>query len=196
MKPFWPETLVDWAQVLSAIGTLAAVLVSLYLAARKPRPELKGSAYLAVLFGSPQWGEAERPQKDVIRMQVTNVGSIDARITSVGWCIDMPWPGEKIWMVQLLENKLGTESAAIPATISHGSEWWAHLTVEGKESWFETIRLNGFGGRELDRRGKLDWLKLVVSVSVGPAHMLPVDQRLADKIWEAHSEWLAGQRGA
>lgn len=40
MQSFWPATLVDYAQIVSAVATAAAVVVSLWLAARHPKPKL------------------------------------------------------------------------------------------------------------------------------------------------------------
>jgi hypothetical protein len=42
MADFYPQTLVDYAQILGALATSAAVIVSLYLSNKKPK--------LSVLF--------------------------------------------------------------------------------------------------------------------------------------------------
>jgi hypothetical protein len=63
---FWPGTLVDYAQILSAIATAAAVMVSLWIALRQERERIGG--YL----GCSLLGEENRLM--YINVKVINIG--------------------------------------------------------------------------------------------------------------------------
>lgn len=54
MQNFWPTSLVDYAQIVSAIATAGAVIVSLWLASRNPKPRLR--AYVRLEPLSPDQG--------------------------------------------------------------------------------------------------------------------------------------------
>lgn len=55
---FWPVTLVDYAQVVGAAATVVAVVVSLWLAQRRPQPRLL--AYVPCKEGAPDEGVSVR----------------------------------------------------------------------------------------------------------------------------------------
>src|SRR5688572_17908988 len=65
---------------LSAIGTIAAVVVALYLARARDRITLRLHAYTILLF-SP--GNDEVPE--FVSIEVTNVGRRTATVSQIGW---------------------------------------------------------------------------------------------------------------
>jgi hypothetical protein len=52
--PFWPQTLVDYFQIASAIGTCGAVVVSLFLANRGIQTKLETSCRVVRGIGAPR----------------------------------------------------------------------------------------------------------------------------------------------
>lgn len=103
------NTFAPW---LSAMGTLIAVITSLYLARRGDRLALKislGVRMIAVRGGGPEHG------KEVIWLSATNVGRRAATITNLHW---QPFPWRKqglIWLVP--ENAY---SSTFPITLTDG----------------------------------------------------------------------------
>lgn len=67
----------DW---LSAIGTIAAVIVALFLARRDQRIRLAGSANVYVLF---ERGDLKNPH--YVALTITNVGTRTFMLTGISW---------------------------------------------------------------------------------------------------------------
>ena len=74
---FLPQTLVDWAQIFSAIGTCGAVMVSLQLARRNERPRLAINSFRNIHIG----GEAGFSVSLVA--EFTNVGTMPVTISNI-----------------------------------------------------------------------------------------------------------------
>jgi hypothetical protein len=53
MNNFWPATLVDWAQIASAIGTCGAVIASLILANRRIQTKIETTCTVKRGIGAP-----------------------------------------------------------------------------------------------------------------------------------------------
>lgn len=130
----WPLTkwqiINSFANWLSAIGTIAAVVVSLYFAVYARRPRARVSASWRLLIqpgGKPPWPE-------MLVLEVTNIGDRPIRITSIGWeagrfkkvrafqdampymrGMDSPMPAD------LREGEQARW--AIPKTLQDGTEW-------------------------------------------------------------------------
>jgi hypothetical protein len=105
------NTFAGW---FSAIGTFAAVAVSLYLAMRDSRIHLRVNAGIWRIFGS---GNPEIDDKDLVLIAVVNVGRRTAKITGIFWRNVLTRgvylrqnPGESPW------------SAQIPAKVEDGDE--------------------------------------------------------------------------
>ena len=80
MTYFYPQTLVDYAQILGALATSAAVIVSLYLANKKPKLRVTSDIRDLVWQGQ---AATQRPKYLVI--SAVNIGEFQAIITGVGW---------------------------------------------------------------------------------------------------------------
>jgi hypothetical protein len=80
------EVLGTWA---AAVATFAAVIVSLRLARRAERPQLRIRADLRLLLDPAKVADPENVRRDqlpeMIFLDMANVGLTTARITSVGW---------------------------------------------------------------------------------------------------------------
>lgn len=70
---FWPQTLVDWAQVASAIGTCGAVIVSLQLANRRIHTKLETTCQVVGGTGAQR-----------LKVIIRNVGRDAIYLVSIG----------------------------------------------------------------------------------------------------------------
>jgi hypothetical protein len=80
MADFYPQTLVDYAQILGALATSAAVIVSLYLSNKKPK--LRVTCDVRSILWSGQ-DASQRPR--YLSISAVNIGEFQATITGVGW---------------------------------------------------------------------------------------------------------------
>jgi hypothetical protein len=188
---FWPQTLVDWAQVLSAIATTAAVMVSLYLARRRPLPELSGYAgvYLLVTPGTPG------PWPEKVSITATNVGSVPALVTGVGWLV-RTWPRPK-WAAGVQDLSLpvhGLQNPKVPARIAQGEEITFRLPTTGPSNWLQMIEEHGFFTEHLTSRRAMDRVRAVVYTSVGSGLRLRPTKEMLDAMWTAQQKFLTNPK--
>ena len=191
-SPFWPQTLVDLAQILSAIATAAAVIVSLHLARRRPVPELRGHAglYLVIHQGTP------RPWPELISVSATNIGSVDAVVTGMGWKVHH-WRKKKRGAAVQDTNLVahGMSNPRPPVRLAQGEEITFRLPTSGPDSWMRhVVEERGFFTDLLTSRKDLDRLRAVVYTSVGPGLRIKPSKDLLDRIWEAQANHLAAAR--
>lgn len=113
---------------LSAIATLAAVLVSLHLARKAGRPRAKVSVGHRIVV-TP--GESQKPP-EVVVFKLVNTGDRTIRVTNIGWKVGL-W--RKRYALQLHDEK---QSSPMPVELSHGQEaqWTIPLDVR-EEPWLE-----------------------------------------------------------
>jgi hypothetical protein len=114
----------SFAVWLSAIGTLAAVIVSLYLSLKtRPRAKVSASLMEGIGFG----GKAPHPEFVVI--QVVNIGDHNLRITHFAWKVGFgkvgPWKKRFLWMPNI---------GPFPKDLSHGED--CQISLDAKEEWF------------------------------------------------------------
>lgn len=82
ISSFWPQTLVDWAQVISAIATAASVMVALRLASRNERErlDLTTISHHEITIGGAEQGASARLN---LVTRITNIGQRPVEIASV-----------------------------------------------------------------------------------------------------------------
>lgn len=97
IQNFWPQTLVDWAQVISALATAASVIVALWLSSRNERERIDLTMYLHHEFTMGNAGD--RPSKRLnLCVRVTNIGQRPVEVSEVN--IFEPLPRSKRrWML-------------------------------------------------------------------------------------------------
>ena len=127
------NSLATW---LSAIGTLAAVVTSLYLARRDAKIDLIINAGIRslVLGGKVQ-------ATDYIYLNITNRGRRGARVTQLYWKTGFLWKRTYIWIPQ--QNDL---SARIPVKLSDGDEAIFMSSLIDFESSLSEIANNALSG--------------------------------------------------
>lgn len=117
-----------FANWLSAIASIAAAAVALYIANRSARPTAMLSVGHRITIG--QGAIAPYPEYAVFR--VVNTGDRPIRIVQIGWSIR--WPTRRA-AVQMFEQSI---SSKLPIDLSHGQEatWYVPLDAR-EESWLE-----------------------------------------------------------
>jgi hypothetical protein len=115
---------------LSAIGTLAAVWVSLYLARRATAPKARVTVGHRIIL---QAGAQGQPPEYVL-FNIVNTGERPLRITQIGWKVGL---FRKRYAVQMYEHLL---SSKLPIELSHGQEasWYVPLAF-ADDSWLRNF---------------------------------------------------------
>lgn len=123
-KAQW-EMINSFANWLAAVGTVAAVIVSLYLASRNTH-KAQLSCGLRILIGPG----SEEPYPEYVVFRVVNHGDRLLRVTQIGWRSGL-W--KKRYAIQLYEE---TMSSKLPVDLEHGQEaqWFIPTNVAG-EPW-------------------------------------------------------------
>ncbi len=145
------NTFAPW---LAALGTLMAVVVSLYLARRGERVQLKVSAGLWTMAGGDDHG------KRFFLVDITNLGRRTATIIKLYW---KPIPWRKSGVVQIAPtNKY---SSQFPITLADGQRamyMFPAVEYEADLSRHARILLPGFL-----RRSPIGFLRFCVETSTG-----------------------------
>lgn len=119
-KATW-DLLNGFANWFSAIGSVAAAAVALYIANRSARPKAELSVGHRISIGPGS--VAPYPEYAVFR--VVNTGDRPIRVTQIGWRVR--WPKRRL-AVQMFEQHM---SSRLPIDLSHGQEaaWYVPLNV-------------------------------------------------------------------
>jgi hypothetical protein len=127
---FWPQNLVDWAQIASAIGTCGAVIVSLRLANKGIQTKIEATCAVKRGVGEPK-----------LMVTVRNVGKDSVYLASIGGA-----SASGAENFTRLKNEVGyiTLSAGEPNTVEI-DRFLAEITSEGRppqpwiRMWVEDI---------------------------------------------------------
>ncbi|MDO8387383.1 MAG: hypothetical protein Q7T13_13420 [Polaromonas sp.] len=115
----------------AAIGTLAAVFVSLWLAARASRIRTSASVGHRLIM---EPGAKGKPP-EVVVFRLVNTGDRIVRITGIGWKI-----GFRRWQRNALQMHDPSQSSPLPVELNHGQEasWVVPLDAR-EEGWLESF---------------------------------------------------------
>ena len=115
---------------LSAIGTLAAVIVSLHLARRSGKPRAAVSVGHRLIIAP---GDKGKPP-EVIIFRIVNTGDRTIRVTNIGWCIGLK---KKRYAIQLYD---ANQSSPMPIELAHGQEAsWVVPLNDREEPWMQSF---------------------------------------------------------
>ena len=184
---FFPQTLVDYAQIGSAVGTLAAVLVSLFLANRRPLPSLKISCSRRVIVWYQQRGEAP----EYLTFNAVNEGEMQATIVNVAWCLRLPLK-KKRWAIQdVSSSDFVVRNLQLPHKLQHGESATFFIGLHGQFDWTQNIRKSGVFNDGIRGRKDCEHLRAVIFTSVGKPSICKPDKEVLDLIWEHQSVHLS-----
>ena len=111
-KAQW-ELIDSFSNWLSAIGTIAAVVVSLWLASRSSRPRAKVRVGHRLIIQAGAKGK----YPEVIVFSIVNTGERPIRVTTIGWKL-----GLLRWRRQALQMHDERMSSPLPIELAHGQE--------------------------------------------------------------------------
>jgi hypothetical protein len=189
---FWPGTLVDWAQIASAIGTCGAVIVSLWLAQRRPGVEVSVSASMRVLV----YGDGRDEMPEFLAISVVNKGLQNVVIQSVAWKVRRRfwWGFRRLAAHQFVETTSAQwPNPRLPLALAHGESATFSLAAFGPNDWFQTPRERGFFSDVLRTRRSLGRLRVIAHTSVGAACVGRPDEAFLDRLWEVMQEHRKAQ---
>jgi hypothetical protein len=157
------NTFAPW---LSAVGTISAVIVSLYLATKNRRIYLKVSASLQTIV------QTGMPSRDYATISVINFGGREATITAIGWRVG-------VFRKTLLFQMPGAPvySTTLPARLRDGetANFFMPIAAEpGSADWLPMIREH-LGKHP---RWSVFTLKAEVFTSVGKVFRVRIDSNL------------------
>ena len=129
-KTQW-ELINSFSNWLSAIGTLAAVFLSLWLATRAIRIQCKASVGHRLIIEAGK----KRPSPEIVVFRIVNTGEKPIRITSIGWRVGLfRWRREAM---QMFER---TESSDLPIELTHGQEAaWVIPLLPDEKGWLKSF---------------------------------------------------------
>jgi hypothetical protein len=159
---------------LAGIGTLSAVIVSLYLARRESSTKLSISAGHRILV-TP--GQKAKPDYCVIR--IVNIGFRPAKITGIGWKVGMF--KKRYWVQTTQSDHL---SSQLPIKLEHGDEASYFIAFVGDGTYPNWI--DSFAKDTLGKKPDLNQhtIKVQVFSSVGKMFEKKIEKGLRQRIVE------------
>lgn len=171
-KQHW-DFINGFANWISAIGTVAAVIVSLYLATGATKPKARLSIGVRLIITPRQNGEHE----EIVAAKLVNMGDRPIHITSLGWQVGF-W--KKSYAMQIVNAT--PFSQGVPVSLEYGKEAQWHIPTNVQEGWFRYFA-NGFL-----KNHALSTLKLVAYTSTGHRFTAKPEENLLSALKKAKTE--------
>ena len=111
---------------ISALGTVGAVVVSLWLAWQSGRPRIEGVVYLGTALSG---GLSEKH----IVFIVKNTGRMPVRVSGIGWTVGSR-KRDKKWFFQI-----PSDLTKLPADVSVGQDTTIMVPAEQVRGWFKEL---------------------------------------------------------
>lgn len=172
-KPQW-ELINSFSNWLSALGTIGAVIVSLWLATRAIRLQCHASVGHRLIIESGATGAIP----EIIVFRIVNTGERSIRVTSIGWRV-----GLLRWRREALQMFDRAQSSPMPVDLTHGQE--AHWVVPLLPD--EQGLLSSFPRKMLAPHARFHCatLRACFITSVGKTFLIKPEQGLLKKLREA-----------
>jgi hypothetical protein len=168
------NTFAPW---LSAIGTIAAVVTSLWLARNRTRVRLTVSVRLGFIVEPDAAGEYDGPRQEYVCIGVVNTGETEATITSIGW-LGRPGWRRTAWLQNLDDDQYA--GSKLPVRLKFGEEVSFRLRLQ--PHWLNSA--------SEDMIGRFPWisayaLRLVIWTSIGQSFKVHPERKILAKLVEA-----------
>jgi hypothetical protein len=154
----------------SAIGTLAAVIISLYLARRERKIQLKVSAGHRLMLIP---GRTEKPI-EYLNIDIVNVGARVANITNIGWSIG--FLRKRVAVQMTIQDGF---SSKMPTQLDDGERASYYIPLYGEAQWLETFAKDFLGKHP---RVWSRTIKIIVHTSVGKVFTSRIEKGLRDEL--------------
>lgn len=179
MANFYPQTLVDYAQILGALATSAAVILSLYLVNKKPQLRVTCDIRHIVVQGQ---SSNQCPRYLVI--SAVNIGEVQAIITGIGWTVRR-FTRNQLWAHQDVNVRdFLAPNPNLPHQIGHGETAQFFLPLQGEHNWIRYLDLKGMFIERLRTRKSFNSLRVVVFTSVGNNFYCKPNIAALDLMWK------------
>jgi hypothetical protein len=164
------EFINTFAPWFAAIGTLGAVIVSLYLARQDRRIKLKVSAGYRIIAIPGERGES------YLVIYIVNAGHRDAQVTGIGWKVGFI---NKKYGQTIIIN--GPHSSPIPIRLKDGEEATYSIPLQGETRWSED-----FIQKFLNPHPKFNlfFTKVQIFTSIGKVFESKIEKGLRNKLME------------
>ena len=161
------NTFAPW---LSAIGTLSAVTVSLYLARAEKPMKLEVRAGHRIIIGQGQKGKPP----GYLYISAINTGHRIATITNVGWRVGL---FRKRHVIQLVQKDI--YSSGVPVRIDDGKEAKWLIPLDQEDNWIERFSRDFLLPHP---HWNLFCLRLQVHTSVGKTFESQIEKSLKEEL--------------
>jgi hypothetical protein len=160
---------------IAAIGTVGAVITSLWLASSNNKVKLKISANSSFLI------IPGIPHKEVCRINIANIGIRPIKINNIGWHIGK---GKK--KIQLLQKTNGSTIDTIPKTLMEHEDISIDIdfiseNVNKNVNWIENMA-------RLAMKHNINTLQIIVTTNIGEIFKAKVNKSLINSINEKKKE--------
>ena len=157
---------------VAGIATFAAVLVSLHLASRNERVQLKVFAGLRHVIR----GDGTPPEEH-LNIGVTNLGDRSVTVNTVGWAV-----GKRKKRLYCIQTVSGPWTAQYPTELQHGKQASFMVSLNHTPSWL-TDFANGFLKSVSDK--EIDTLVAQIHTSVGQTIEVKPEKGLVERLRKA-----------
>ena len=165
------NTFAPW---LSAIGTLTAVCISVWLARRDKYIRLAVSANTQRLISL---NEPNRPCVDIVFLAVTNIGHRSATIKKFYWSTGFFWKKKVEFVGINLPNAQVLESSPLPIKLTDGEEANYFFKINAITNYLNKF-LFEITNTQFPSRRQLASLKIAVETSTGEIFEAPIGEDL------------------
>ena len=173
-KETW-QFIITFAPWLSAIGTIVAVFISVYLARRQERMRLEVSAGHRLMITPGQKG----PHPEYILIHIVNIGQREVQINNIGWTVGL-FKKQRQYAVQVIEpDRL---SSPLPVWLRYGEQANYYIPLGKKREWLEGF-INDF--YKLRPKSRVKHTKIQASTSIGKTFESTIEKVLQKIILES-----------
>lgn len=153
---------------IAAIGTVGAVITSLWLASSNNKVKLRISANSSFLVIPGASGH-----KEVCLINIANIGTRPIKINNIGWYIGK---GKK--KIQLIQNTNGSTTGTIPKTLMEHEDISIDIAfINNNVNWIEDMA-------KLASKHDINTLQIVATTNIGITFREKADSSLINSIKE------------
>ncbi len=173
MTKFDPDTwrfINSFAPWLSALGTMAAVITSLYFARKDKRVRLEVSAGHRIIISQG----ASKPFPEVLNIRIVNIGHRDVQLTNIGWKVGI---FKKRFSVQTtIQDRI---SSQLPIRLKDGEEANYYIPFNTEPTrWAESFRKMLHPFPKLQVR----FIKIIAHTSIGKKFESSIEKSLSKQL--------------
>lgn len=164
---FW----IMWATWFAGAATFSAVVVSLWLARRREKIDIKCTAGERDLIIKNVAGSQV---KQGIAIEITNRTRFPITISNIGWDC-----GKGVYLAQMFGDK---ESDTLPKKIDYGERCFLWIELADSENWYDEV------SKVLIKKGndkKIKSMKLLVSTTTTKPFLFKPEKKLLSNLSDA-----------